>query len=43
MEKCIPSGRPTVGEVDLGALEFNYQQIKKRVREAGAANLQRLK
>jgi alanine racemase len=24
------SGRPTVGEVDLGALEFNYRQIKKR-------------
>jgi len=25
------SGRPTVGEVDLGALEFNYRQIKKRI------------
>jgi alanine racemase len=23
--------RPTVGEVDLGALEFNYQQIQKRI------------
>jgi alanine racemase len=27
------SGRPTVGEVDLGALEFNYLQIKKRIPE----------
>jgi len=25
------SGRPTVGEVDLGALEFNYWQIRKRI------------
>ncbi len=25
------SGRPTVGEVDLGALEFNYRQIRKRI------------
>src|SRR4030043_1187951 len=25
------SGRPTVGEVDLRALEFNYRQIQKRV------------
>jgi alanine racemase len=25
------SGRPTVGEVDLRALEFNYRQIKKRI------------
>ena len=33
MKKFIPSGRPTVGEVDLGALEFNYRQIKKRVPE----------
>jgi len=31
MKKCIPSGRPTVGEVDLGALEFNYREIKKRI------------
>jgi len=27
------SGRQTVGEVDLGALEFNYRQIKKRIPE----------
>jgi alanine racemase len=27
------SGRPTVGEVDLRALEFNYRQIQKRVPE----------
>lgn len=27
------SGRPTVGEVDLGALEFNYRQLKKRIPE----------
>jgi len=26
-------GRPTVGEVDLGALEFNYWQIRKRIPE----------
>jgi len=25
------SGRPTVGEVDLGALESNYREIKKRI------------
>lgn len=31
IKKCIPPGRPTVGEVDLGALEFNYRQIKKRI------------
>jgi len=31
MKKFIRSGRPTVGEVDLGALEFNYRQIKKRI------------
>jgi alanine racemase len=28
-----PSGRPTVGEVDLDALEFNYRQIRKRIPE----------
>jgi len=33
MKKFISSGRPTVGEVDLGALEFNYRQIKKRIPE----------
>ena len=27
------SGRPTIGEVDLGALEFNYRQIRKRIPE----------
>ena len=27
------SGRPTVGEVDLRALEFNYRQIQKRIPE----------
>ncbi len=32
-KKFILSGRPTVGEVDLGALEFNYRQIKKRIPE----------
>ncbi len=31
----MESGRPTVAEIDLGALEFNYRQIRKRVpREA---------
>jgi len=29
----ISSGRPTVGEVDLEALEFNYRQIQKRISE----------
>jgi alanine racemase len=33
MKKFIHLGRPTVGEVDLGALEFNYRQIKKRIPE----------
>jgi len=33
MKKIVPRGRPTIGEVDLGALEFNYRQIKKRVPE----------
>ncbi len=27
------SGRPTVGEVDLGSLGFNYWQIRKRIPE----------
>jgi hypothetical protein len=31
MKKSIPSGRPTVEEVNLGALEFNCRQIKKRI------------
>ena len=31
MKMPLPSGRPTVGEVDLRALEFNYRQIKKRI------------
>ena len=26
-----PPGRPTVAEIDLGALEFNYRQLQKRV------------
>ncbi|HUL31900.1 MAG TPA: alanine racemase [Thermodesulfobacteriota bacterium] len=30
---AIFSGRPTVGEVDLRALEFNYRQIRKRIPE----------
>ena len=33
MNMPLSSGRPTVGEVDLGALEFNYRQIKKRIPE----------
>ncbi len=33
MKKFIPAGRPTIGEVDLGALEFNYRQIKRRIPE----------
>ncbi len=33
MKKFIPSGRPTIGEIDLGALEFNYRQIRKRIPE----------
>jgi hypothetical protein len=27
----LSSGRPTVGEVDLRALAFNYRQIQKRI------------
>ena len=30
---CKSSGRPTIAEVDLGALEFNYRQIQKRIPE----------
>jgi len=30
MPKSILSGRPTVAEIDLRALAFNYRQIKKR-------------
>jgi len=33
MKMNISSGRPTVGEVDLEALEFNYRQIQKRIPE----------
>jgi alanine racemase len=29
----VPPGRPTVGEVDLAALEFNYRQVRKRIHE----------
>jgi alanine racemase len=31
MKMPLFPGRPTVGEVDLGALEFNYRQIRKRI------------
>jgi alanine racemase len=31
MRELGPSGRPTVAEVDLKALEFNYRQIQKKV------------
>jgi alanine racemase len=31
MRTSLTSGRPTVAEIDLRALAFNYQQIKKRV------------
>ncbi len=30
MKISLPKGRPTVAEIDLGALAFNYRQIKKR-------------
>jgi alanine racemase len=33
IKMSISSGRPTVGEVDLRALEFNYRQIQKRIPE----------
>jgi alanine racemase len=35
MEISWPNGRPTVAEIDLGALAFNYRQIRKKV-SAGA-------
>ena len=31
MRALGPSGRPTVAEIDLKALEFNYRQIQKKV------------
>jgi alanine racemase len=31
MRELAPSGRPTVAEIDLRALEFNYRQIQKKV------------
>ena len=30
MDSVLPSGRPTVAEIDLNALAFNYRQILKR-------------
>jgi alanine racemase len=33
VKMSLSLGRPTVGEVDLGALEFNYRQIQKRIPE----------
>ena len=36
MTPSRPTGRPTVAEIDLKALAFNYRQIKKRIpRDAG--------
>jgi len=36
MNRFRPTGRPTVAEIDLKALAFNYRQIKKRIpRDAG--------
>jgi alanine racemase len=36
MTRSQPTGRPTVAEIDLKALAFNYRQIKKRIpRDAG--------
>jgi alanine racemase len=36
MRPSQPTGRPTVAEIDLKALAFNYRQIKKRIpRDAG--------
>jgi alanine racemase len=34
MKMPFSLGRPTVGEVDLGALGFNYRQIQKRIPKA---------
>ena len=31
MKRPILSGRPTVAEIDLGALAFNYRQLRKRI------------
>jgi alanine racemase len=31
MKDSFPIGRPTIAEVDLKALEFNYRQIQKRI------------
>ena len=31
MRVSLPIGRPTIAEVDLRALVFNYRQIKKRI------------
>jgi alanine racemase len=31
MNSFKPSGRPTVAEIDLSALTFNYRQLKKRI------------
>lgn len=31
MRTSLSSGRPTIAEINLRALEFNYQQIKKRI------------
>jgi alanine racemase len=31
MPKIKPMGRPTVAEIDLGALTFNYRQIRKKL------------
>jgi alanine racemase len=31
VKKSIPSGRPTIAEIDLNALAFNYRQVQKRI------------
>ena len=33
MKISLPHGRPTIAEVDLGALVFNYRQIQKRIHK----------